>query len=220
MLWCGGDEFSTADDMGDAHEMVVDDVGKVVGRHAIAFDEDLIFQGVIINGDVAMDDIEVGSGAGEGHFLTDDKGFAFGQVFVDDFLWKVAAGTVIAAKSAFGMFFIWVAEATISMAFFDEFIGIFLIDFHAFTLDVWTAVTTDVRSFIRDDMGCGQCPVDEVNGIRYIAFTIGIFNPQDEISLVGFGKEIGVEGSPEIADMHVARRAWRETGTYFFSFQF
>ncbi len=42
VLGGGGDPLFGADDVGDAHEVVVDDVGEVVGGEAVGLHEDLV----------------------------------------------------------------------------------------------------------------------------------------------------------------------------------
>src|SRR5699024_7336502 len=41
VLGGGGQVFAAADDVGDAHQVIVHHVGKVVGGHAVGLDEDL-----------------------------------------------------------------------------------------------------------------------------------------------------------------------------------
>ncbi len=60
VLGGGGDPLFGADDVGDAHEVIVDDVGEVVGGEAIGLEQDLIVDVVVIEGDVAAEFVAEG----------------------------------------------------------------------------------------------------------------------------------------------------------------
>ena len=224
MLRRRGDELGAADDMGDAHQMVVDDVGKIVGRHAVPLDEDLILERVVADGDVAVNHIVEGRRAAERHLLADDKRLALREVLVDDFLRQIAAGAVVADKALVVfrrllMCFAGIAEAAIGEAVVDELLRIFGIDVHALALDVGAAVAADVRAFVRNDVGRVKRAVDEVDSIGHEARAVGILNAQDEVPLLGLGVKIGVERRSEISNMHIPCRAWGKTSAYFFCIQ-
>ena len=53
MLGRGGYPLFGADDVGDLHEVVVDDVGEVVGGEAVGLHQYLIVDVVVLEGDVA-----------------------------------------------------------------------------------------------------------------------------------------------------------------------
>ena len=53
VLGRGGDPLLGADDVGDLHEVVVDDVGEVVGREAVGLEQHLVVDVVVREGDVA-----------------------------------------------------------------------------------------------------------------------------------------------------------------------
>jgi hypothetical protein len=64
----GSDEshFLRADHVGDAHEVVVDDVGQVVGREAVALEQDLVVHLRALEADVAAQQVRttIASSAG------------------------------------------------------------------------------------------------------------------------------------------------------------
>ena len=193
--------------MGDLHEMVVDDVGEIVGGHAIALQEHLVLQFLVGDGDVAMEHVEEGRLPVQGHFLADDIGIPVFHVTVDFFPAQVAASTVITAVSFAGFLFFRVAEAAVGMAFLHEFLGVFPIEIHALALDIGAVLPSDVRAFVRDDMCQFQGALDEVHCIRYVAGAIGVLNAKDEVPFFCFGKEIGIESRVKIPDVHISRRA-------------
>ena len=86
--------------MRDVHEMVIDDVGEVVGRHAVTLQEYLILELFVLDRDVAVEHIEERRLARERHLLANDIGIAVLEVLFDDLRREVAAGAVIAAELA------------------------------------------------------------------------------------------------------------------------
>ena len=76
MLRGRGDELRAADDVGNPHQVVIDDVGEVVGGHPIALDENLVFQFGVVDGDGAVYDVMKGGAARKGHLLPDDIGIS------------------------------------------------------------------------------------------------------------------------------------------------
>ncbi len=83
VLGRGGDPLFGADDVGDVHEVVVDDVGEVIGGEAVGLHQDLVVDVGVLEGDVAAQFVAEGGcrrvvGAGNGH--ADDEGLARGEV--------------------------------------------------------------------------------------------------------------------------------------------
>ena len=210
----GGDEFRAADDVRDVHEMVVDDVGEVIGRHAVALQQHLILQLFVRDADVAVQHIEVGRLARERHLLTDDVRVAVLQVRIDDILRQVAAGAVVAAKLALRVIFVRVAEAVVGVAELDELFRVFLIDVHALTLYVRCIGAAEIRALVRHDFGELQRAVDEVHGICDVAGAVRVLDAQDKGAVLRLGVEIGVECRAQVADVHVACGARGEAGAY------
>ena len=62
VLGGGGDPLFGADDVGDVHEVIVDDVGEVVGGKAVGLHEDLVVDVGVLEGDVAAELVAKGSG--------------------------------------------------------------------------------------------------------------------------------------------------------------
>ena len=54
----GGQPFLAAGDVGDLHQMVVDDVCHVIGRHAVGLEQHLHVDGVPRDFDVAIDAVD------------------------------------------------------------------------------------------------------------------------------------------------------------------
>ena len=78
VLGGGGDPLFGADDVGDVHEVVVDDVGEVVGGEAVGLHEDLVVDVVVVEGDVAAEFVAEGGGAFGGTLRRMAEGLAGG----------------------------------------------------------------------------------------------------------------------------------------------
>ena len=72
VLWCGGKVLDTAHNAVDTHQMVVDYVCKVVGRHTVRLDENLIFQFGVFDSYVAIHFVVVGCATLRWHVLADN----------------------------------------------------------------------------------------------------------------------------------------------------
>ena len=116
--------------------MVVDDVGEVVGRHAVALQEDLVLELFVLDRDVAVEHVEERRLTRERHLLADDVGVTVLEVLLDDLRCEVAAGTVVAAELAGRVILVRVAEAVVGVARLDELLGVLLVEVHALALDV------------------------------------------------------------------------------------
>ena len=190
--------------------MVVDDVGEVVGRHAIALQEDLVLELFVLDRDVAVEHVEERRLTRERHLLADDVGVAVLEVLLDDLRCEVAAGTVVAAELAGRVILVRVAEAVVGVARLDEFLGVLLVEVHALTLDVGAVRAAERRALIRDDVSHLERAVDEIDGVSDVARAVRVLDAQDELTLLRFCVKVAVKGRAQVADVHVARRARRE----------
>lgn len=76
------------------------------------------------------------------------------------------------------------------MAHVDQLLRVFLVDVAALALAVGTVRTTDVRAFAPVDAQPAQCVEDLLFGLAGRAQLIGVFNAQDELAAVLFGKAV------------------------------
>ena len=222
VLWSGGDELSTTNYMADAHEMVIDNISKIVCRHTITLKDNLILKSIAGNGNVTMHHIIKYYFASKRHPLTYYIWLALCKVLVNGFLRQVAAGPVITAEalSIASLLLLMLlltavaAEAAICVSLFNELLSILLVNIHTLALDIWAAVTADIRSLIWNDMGSSQGAVYKIYCICYIALLVSILNAEQEVAFICSGVEITIECSAKVSDMHIAGWAWCETGAY------
>ena len=64
--------FISANHMGNAHKVIIDDIGKVIGGKPIPFQQDLIVQFAVIHGDFSKDLINKGGAPFRRDPLADD----------------------------------------------------------------------------------------------------------------------------------------------------
>ena len=214
MLRCGGDELRSADDVGDTHEMVVDDVCKIVCRHPVPFDENLILKLIIVYRDVAVNNVMERRCARKRHLLTDNVWVACIKMRLDFFLGEVAAVAVIALVFTIFMRMLRIAEAAVRKALLNELLRIFFVNFLTLTLNVRAAVAADVRTFIRNYVSSIKSAFDEINSVRHKACTVRILNAENECAVICLSEKITIECCPKIADMHIPRRTRSKACTY------
>ena len=78
VLGGGRDPLLGADDVGDLHEVVVDDVGEVIGGEAVGLEQDLVVDVVVGEGDGAAQLVAKGCLSLDGDLEADDRRAAFG----------------------------------------------------------------------------------------------------------------------------------------------
>ena len=107
-----------------------------------------------------------------------------------------------------------VTETVVCVAALDQFFRIGLEHSHALRLHIRTNRTADVRAFVPIQTGNTQGVVDHVNCAFHIALLVGILNSQNKIAVLFLGNQIGIQCRPQIADVHIARRTGRKSGSY------
>ena len=201
--------------MGDAHEMVVDDVCEVVGRQAVALYEHLIVQRLVLNGDVAEYLVMEGGSALVRDELADNVRLARGGAAVGLLAAHNAAGIVRAVEIAGILLALGLlAEAAVSMSLFDEKVCIFLVQRAALGLHIGADGAADVGAFVMLQMALGHGLVYNVHCALYETALIGVLNAQDEFSARMARYQIGVQRRAQVADMHISGWRRREPRAY------
>ena len=220
VVFGGGREvLAAADDVRDAHQVVVDDVGEVVGGHAVALEQDAVFHVLEVDGHGAVDGVFVAAAALGGDILADDVGHARGELFGDLFLGEVQAMLVVAGGAVFPferLDALAVAEAVVRPAQLDQLFGVFLIDGGALALHIRPVCAADVRPFVVAEPGVFEGVVDDLHGAVDVALPVRILEAQDELAPLLFGEQVGVQRGAQVADVHIARGAGRESRSHFF----
>ena len=215
----GGQVFHAAHDVGDAHEVIVDNVGEIIGGHAVLFDEDHVIHGLcIFEGHIAEDYIAVaGFAIGRG-VHADRPGDAGCLLRRDLFRREMQAVLVIFPGTAGGFHsgtalldLLLGAEAVIGMAGLYKLLRIGEISGLALGLDIGTAGTADIGAFVPVQAAGTEGIVDDLGRAFNKAFLVGILDAQDEAAVVLLRVEVGVEGGADTAEVHEAGGAWSES---------
>ena len=175
--------------MGDAHEVVVDDICKVIGRQSVTLYEHLIVKGLVLNGDIAENFVMEGGRALLGDALADDMRFTGGGTAVALLLAHAAAGVGDLFKACILVSLALFAEAAVGAALFDQKLGVFAVKPAALGLDIRAYGASDIRAFVVIKAALCQRAVDYIDCTLDEALLVGILDAQDKLALVVAGDE-------------------------------
>ena len=208
--------------MGNAHQVVVHHVCKVVGGHSVGLDEDLVVHLAVVHLDVAVHHIVEAGHALAGDLLADNIGFPGSKTLFHFVLGQVAAASVIVGHLTVGALLgvqglqtLLGAEAIVCLALSHQLLGILLEHAHALALHIGAHGAADVRAFVPQQAGLPQGVVDDIHSALHIAALIGILDAQDEGAILVLGHQVGVQGSAQVANVHITRGRRRKTGADF-----
>lgn len=206
--------------MGDAHQVVVDHVGQEVGRQAVGLHQDLHVHAVPWDFYIATQHVGNHADSFGRNLHADDVGFAGGQAALD-FLGRQQQGAAVVTRgfATGGLFgahlveFFGGAEARECVAHVDQLLGILLVDVAPLALPVRTMWAAYVGAFTPLDAEPAQGVEDLLLGFAGRAQLVGVFDAQDELAAMLFGKAIVEQGDVGRADMGVAGGRWGDTRT-------
>ena len=206
-----GQVLRAAHDVGYAHQVIVYDVGEVVGRQAVALDQHLVVEVGVRRGDVAEDLVVEGGGALLGYALAYDKALARGGARVALLPAQAAAGVGGLFKAALALLVLGVgAEAAVGVSALHEQLGVLHVEPAPLGLDVGADRAADVGTLVVAEAALGQRAVDDVHRALDQAPLVGVLDAQYELALVSAGDQVGVQRGAQVADVHVSRGAGRE----------
>ena len=207
-----GQILRAAHDVGDAHEVVVNDVCEVIRRQTVALYEHLIVKRGVFNGNVAENLVVEGRAALGGYPLTHDEGFARGDESVAFLARKGAAG-VGGLFKALGLLLLF-AEAAVGVPLLDEKLCVFAVKSAALGLNVGAHGTADVGTLVVAEPALCHGAVNDVHGALDVALLIGVLDAQDELSAGMTGDEPGVQSRAQVAYVHISRGAGGKSRAY------
>ena len=176
--------------MGNAHQMIVDDVGEIIGGHAVLLDEHHVVQGIVGEGHVAENQIVIGGFPLRRRVLADDVGDARVQLRLHLLLGQMEAVLVINAYllavdhlgETLEPFLI--AEAVICLSFFNKLLSVLKIDAFclSFRLNIRAKSLVLIRTFIMDKACCCKCSINNINSTFHKALLVSVFYSKKKIS--------------------------------------
>ena len=201
-----GEVFAAPNHMGNAHEMIVNDNGKIIGGQAVPLHQHLVVQGAIFHGDVAENGIMEGGDALRRNALTDDIGLPGGCPALRLLQRQVTAGVRRPVKVAgvllgLGLF----AEAVVRAAFFHQQTGILSVGIPPLGLDIRGHRAAHIGALVMGQAALGHGAVDHVHRAVHIAALVRVLNAQDEIPAMRPGDQPGIQRRPQVTHVHIAR---------------
>ena len=100
------------------------------------------------------------------------------------------------------------------MAARDEQLGIFLIESPPLGLDIRADRAADIRPLVVRQAASAHGAVNDIDRALHITALIGVLNAQDELAAGVPRDQVRIQRRAQIADVHIARRAGRETGAH------
>ena len=216
VLGGGGDPLLGTDDVGDLHEVIVDDVGEVVGGEAVGLHEHLVVDVAVLEGDVAAELVAEGGGGGEVVTVrrdceADGEGLSGGLIGSDLFRAQAAAGSGVAWREFGGellpaslLELFGSAEAAVGGAVFEEDLGVLAVDFGALGLAVGSEGAADVGAFVPGEAGPAERVEDHLLGGGDEAGAVGVLDAEDELAVTLAGVDVVEQADVGGADVGVA----------------
>ena len=189
--------FVTADNVGRAHQVIVNCVRKVIGGNAVGLKEHVV-NVVFRQLQIAFDQVGKADLVFNGAVRTEAKherraffelGFDFLNGFVAPFcIFAIVAEVFLGGGLRFvdgGQLF-FAAEARIRKSFFHQFFSKGVINFCSLALAIGaivSLVTIFGSAFIKENMIVAKCIDQNLNCARDFALGVGVFNAKEEHTL-------------------------------------
>ena len=197
----------TADDVGDAHLVVVHHHGHVVGGHAVGATDDHVVQLAHVHGDAALDHVIEHDLAGLGGLEAHAAAFAGAQVAFTAAAVVAGLQALGAGFFAHGFHFLGGAGAPVGVAGLQQLVHIAVVQLGALGLVVEGAVPVQSQPAHGSQDGVGVLLLG--------AQQVGVLDAQVELAAEVAGQQPAEDGGTRAADVQMARGAGRETGNDF-----
>ena len=215
VLGGGGQVLAASDHMGDAHQVVVHHIGKVIGGQAVPLDQHLVVQGGIFHGDITEDLVVEGGGSLMGDTLADNVRLTGSGPAVRLFPAHIPAGVIAPVEFAGVLLRLaLLAEAAVGVALFHQQLRVLLVQGAALGLHIGAHRAAHVRAFVMLQVALSHGLVDHIHSAFHQTALIRVLNTEDELAVVVSCNKIGIESGPQIAHMHIAGGRGRKTGAH------
>jgi hypothetical protein len=221
MLGSRIDPLLAADHVRDTHQVVIDDVGQVIGRHAVGLEQDLRIDHVPVQVDVPAQQVIDTAAAGRlRHQHANHVGLAggltpghlvFRQMQIRGLQGSAVAG--LAARGAQGLELLGTSIADESLAGIHQLAGVLAIQFHALTLAIGTVVSAHVGALVPVQAQPAQGIEDRLLRLGGGTRAVRVLDAQEELAAVRTGKAIIEQRHVSGADMGITGGRWGDTGT-------
>ena len=186
--------------------MVVDDVGEVVGGHAVGLEEHLVVEQAAVHGDVATDEVVDGDVHVFGEFEADHVGLAVVDTalhFVgrkgEAVLHGEAGGAVVLEGFLLSLVFfalgiesLGTVESIVCPAVAQQLVGILAVEGFAVALAVGAVVATNVDAFVELDAEPVEGFDNIVLGAGDKACLVGVLDAENHVTAILASEEVVV----------------------------
>ena len=217
ILGGGRQVLAAPDHVGNAHQVVVDDVGEVVGGQAVGLEQHLIVQGAVFHGDVPKDRVGKGSLPAGGNFLANHVGYSGGQLLANLLLGQLPAVSVIspqAVRSVEGGQPLLITKTPVGVALLHQKPGISGIEVPALRLDIGSHRAPHVGTLVPVQTALTQCVINHLRRALHQALLVGVLNAQKKPASAVPGNEPGIQGGAQVAHVHIPRGGGGEAGAH------
>ena len=218
-----------ADHVRDLHQVIVDHIGQVIGGHSVTLEKHLVVELVAVELDVTPDQVGLFDHQILRHFKADHMRFAGSQQGrtrtsrQGQRIFESLAGEIVVGKGsavhlcigAQGIQLFGRIEGIIGVAGVDQLLCIAGIELLAFALAVGSVRPSFAGTLVDFDSAPVERFHDVVLGSRYVAGLVGIFDSQQEIPAVVFGKKIVKKGGAHPSDVKWSGRTRGKTDADF-----
>ncbi len=223
MLRQGRDPLLGADHVGDPHQVVVYDVGEVVRGVAVALEQHLVVHQVVVDADLAAQQVGDGGLALARHRQADHVRLPRGAAPRRLGGRERAAVAVVAERVRDLLPSLLLAqrfealpgaEARVRGAAGDELLGVVAVDREALALAVRPVRAADVRPLVPRKAQPAQRLEDHALGGRVRALAVGVLDAQDELPAVLLRPGVVEQRHVRRADVRVAGRAGSDSRSH------
>ena len=211
--------------MADFHQMVVDDVGQMIGGQLVGtLVEHLVVKDVALDDHLSSDEVvDVHLAAGldeEAHDILAAVGDEF-VYFLLRHRQRVAhqhTGVGVVLEVLYFLTFLLqllrCVEGDIGLALVEQLVDILLIDGATLTLAVGTLVAAEADAFVELDAEPAERLDDVFLGSGYQSRRVGIFDAEHEVAAMLAGKQIVIQCCTDTTNVQRTRRTWCEAHPY------
>jgi hypothetical protein len=216
------DPLLGAADVRDLHQVIVDDVREVIGRHAVGLEQHLIVGLAGVAGDVPAQLIPERDLALGRHLQAHDarlpRGGAIARLGGID---RAARAVVADEVALLGLLLqphlrepILGAEAAVGLALVEQDVDVLLIDGLALGLAVRPERATYIGALVPRQPGPAQRIEDHLFGVGAGARLIGVLDPEHELAALLLREHEVEQRDVGSSDVGVPRRRWCNAHTY------
>ena len=180
----------SAHNVSNVHQVVIDDVCKVIRREAVALEQNRVRGNIfVLPSDVAEQMVVELCFSLKRHFKADNIRLSCLKICFYFFLCKVAAVAVVSRRHivfcldfADSLQTLAVAEAIVRLAVCDKLFCIFFVKRKTLALHIRTKISALVAAFVPFNAEPSHCVVKVLNIFFVVSCAVGVFKAQNELA--------------------------------------